>query len=451
MPHPAPRFSALTCPNFIKNAQFTTCALVCFFVIYLPSYAQHTTTNRTLTERQISENVIHKGRLHRIDEVLERYIAEEQIAGAVAIVLRDGDIVYERALGWADHENGRSMTTETMFRIASQTKAITSVAILMLVEQGLINLHAPIDQWMPTFSQATVALESDSGLVLVPAKRSITIKDLLTHTSGISYGRESLTENLYAAQELGYSGEAYGWYTAHKEETICETMDRLGPLPFPEQPGEKWVYGYNTDILGCIVERASGQPLDTFFREHITGPLRMANTHFFLPLEKKEHLAAVYTRNEDGRIERSPEGPKGQGNYLDGPRRNFSGGAGLLSTARDYARFLEMVRNQGTLDGIHYLSPHTVALMTSNQVGTLHSTGGLGFGLGFQTVDRIGAKEFASIGSFGWSGAYGSVYEVDPTERLVMVLMIQVLPYYGNGIRESFKAAVYQALVPAGN
>jgi CubicO group peptidase (beta-lactamase class C family) len=175
----------------------------------------------------------------------------------------------------------------------------------------------------------------------------------------------------------------------------------------------------------------------------------MTDTFFYLPPEDRDRLAAVYTRNAEGVIARSPEGPRGQGDYVDGPRRSFSGGAGLLSTARDYARFLEMIRNNGTLDGLRYLSPHAVALMTSNQIGDLHNPNGLGFGLGFQTIDRMGANDFASVGSFGWSGAYGSVYEVDPHERLIIVLMIQVLPYTGSGIREAFKAAVYQMLVPA--
>ena len=402
-----------------------------------------------LAQQTTSDLVFSPQRLDRIDYVLEKYVNEERITGAVALVLQDGEVVYEKAVGWADKENERRMTTDTIFRIASQTKAITSTAILMLIEQGKVYLNAPIDQWMPTFEQTTVAVESDNGLVIEPAHRSITIKDLLTHTAGISYGRESITEALYKQNGLGYAGDAYGWYTAHKNEEICQTMDRLGNLPFAEHPGKDWVYGYSTDILGCIVERASGQPLDAFIRTHITDPLGMTNTYFFLPLEEKERLATVYTINDQSIIVRSPEGPRGQGDYVTGPRKSFAGGSGLLSTAKDYARFLEMIRNEGTLDGHHYLSPHTVNLMTSNQVGLLHSHKGLGFGLGFQTTEQPGANAFAPVGSFGWSGAYGTAYEVAPHERLVMVLMIQVLPFRGNGIREAFKTAVYQSLVPA--
>jgi CubicO group peptidase (beta-lactamase class C family) len=316
----------------------------------------------------------------------------------------------------------------------------------MLVEEGRINLSDPVSRWMPTFARTTVAVRADSGRTLEPARRAITIKDLLTHTAGISYGSEPHIAPLYNAKGLGY-GPAYGWYTAHKNEPICETMDVLGTLPFLQQPGAAWVYGYSTDVLGCVVERVSGRSLDVFLRERITEPLRMRDTWFFLPPAQRNRLAAVYTQDSARRAVRAPVGPRGQGDYVDGPRRSFSGGAGLLSTARDYARFLEMIRNGGVLDGVRILAPKTIALMTSNQVGTLHNTDGLGYSLTFETVDRVGASGFASLGTFGWGGAYGSSYKVDPKERLVMVLMIQLVPNTGVGIKESFENAVYQALV----
>jgi len=222
-------------------------------------------------------------------------------------------------------------------------------------------------------------------------------------------------------------------------------MERLATLPFVAQPGEQWVYGYNTDILGCVVERVSGISLDAFVKTRITDPLRMTDTRFFLSAAQRNRLAAVYASGDDALIKRAPDGPRGQGNYVDGPRRSFSGGAGLLSTARDYGRFLEMIRRGGELDGVRILAPRTVRLMTTNQVGTLHSATGLGFGLGFETTDRYGANGMDSEGAFGWGGAYGSVYRVDPEAKLVMVLMIQLLPNTTD-IRTVFPTLVYQAL-----
>jgi CubicO group peptidase (beta-lactamase class C family) len=212
------------------------------------------------------------------------------------------------------------------------------------------------------------------------------------------------------------------------------------------QPGEAFVYGYNTDILGCVVERVSGITLDEFIRTRIATPLGMSDTHFFLPVDKRERLAAVYASGSSGVIVRAPVGPRGQGEYIEGPRRSFAGGAGLLSTARDYARFLEMIRNGGALDGVRLLAPRTVQLMTTNQIGTLHSTTGLGFGYGFETTDRYGANGMDSAGAFGWGGAYGTMYRVDPQARLAILLMIQLVPN-ATDIREKFPTLVYQALV----
>ncbi|MEZ5356386.1 MAG: serine hydrolase domain-containing protein [Bryobacteraceae bacterium] len=384
-------------------------------------------------------------RLARVDRLLERYTSEGRIAGAVALVLRDGKPVYERAFGWSDKEAGRRMSTSTLFRIASQTKAITSTAILTLVEEGKIGLDEPAGHFIPSFTKTTVAVKDGSGRNIVPANRPITIRHLLTHTAGISYGREPHVQEIYAAAGLGPAA-GNGWYTADKEEPICVSMERLGTLPFVAQPGESYVYGYNTDILGCIVEKASGMPLDEYIRTRITGPLGLKDTRFYVPTAERDRLAAVYGSGSDGLIVRSPEGSKGQGHYVDGPRKSFAGGAGLTSTARDYARFLEMIRNGGALDGVRILGARTTALMTTNQSGTLHSTNGLGFGLGFQTVDRYGASGMAGIGAFGWGGAYGTTYQVDPQSRMVIVLMIQLMPN-ATDIQPKFMAAVYQALV----
>ena len=384
-------------------------------------------------------------RLATIDTLLQQYVDDNRIPGAVALVLHDGKPVYERAFGWSDKEAGRRMKTDTIFRIASQTKAITSAAILALVEDGKIDVNEAVGHFIPTFNKTTVAVRDGSSVKRVPAKRAITIADLLTHTAGISYGRDAHIAALYEPKGLG-TAAGNGWYTADKTEPICDTMERLGTLPFVSQPGEAYVYGYNTDILGCVVEKASGMPLDEFVRKRITEPLGLKDTRFFIPATERDRLAAVYASGPDGRIVRAPEGPKGQGSYVDGPRKSFAGGAGLTSTAHDYARFLETIRRHGALDGVRILAPRTVDLMITNQSGTLHSTNGLGFGFGFETVDRYGASGMAGVGAFGWGGAYGTWYQVDPQSRMVIVFMIQLMPSTTD-VRPKFTNLVYQSLV----
>ncbi len=366
-------------------------------------------------------------RLARLDRLMQDYVDQGRVAGAVALVLRDGKPVYERAAGWSDREAGRRMTHDAIFRIASQSKAITSVAIMILMEEGKLALGDPVSRFIPEYASTTVAVRGDTGVTIVPARRPITIKDLLTHTAGISYGTDAHVAARYEAKGLGPAA-GYGWYTADKDEPICDTMARLASLPFVAQPGEAWVYGYNTDILGCVVERASGMPLDAFVARRITEPLGMVDTHFFLPAAKRERLAAVYAGTAEGRVVRAPDDAKGQGHYVDGPRRSFSGGAGLVSTARDYARFLQMLLNGGALDGVRILAPRTVRLMATNQVGTLYRTPGLGFGLGFEVVQVYGAGGLSAEGTFSWGGAYGSNYRVDPRDKLVIVFMIQQIP-----------------------
>ncbi|MDQ3169677.1 MAG: beta-lactamase family protein [Acidobacteriota bacterium] len=384
-------------------------------------------------------------RLARIDRALQQYVDDGRVAGIVALVLRDGQPVYERAIGWSDREAGRRMAPDTIFRIASQTKAITSVAILALMEEGRLGLSDPVSRFIPAFANTTVSVRGEAGVTIVPARRAIRIRDLLTHTAGISYGTGADVAALYSAQGLGPAA-GYGWYTADKDEPVCDTMTRLASLPFVAQPGEKWVYGYNTDVLGCIVERASGMALDAFVRTRITDPLGMRDTHFFLPPAKRDRLAAVYESGADDKAARAPEGARGQGHYVDGPRRSFAGGAGLVSTAPDYARFLEMVRNGGALGSVRILSPRSVALMTTNQIGSLYSSTGLGWSLAFETTERVGANGLDAQGAYGWGGAYGSWYRVDPQSRMVIVLMMQLMPNRTD-ISSTFPTLVYQALV----
>ncbi|HEU4994285.1 MAG TPA: serine hydrolase domain-containing protein [Gemmatimonadaceae bacterium] len=383
-------------------------------------------------------------RLARVDTFLQTYVDSNRIAGAVALVLKDGRVVYERAVGWADKEGQRRMTPDAMFRIASQSKALTSIAIMMLVEEGKIALNNPVSRFIPAYARTTVATRGDTGRVITPANHAITIKELLTHTAGISYGRDTLVAPLYTALGLGASA-GFGWYTADKDEPICTTMERLATLPFVRQPGEAFVYGYNTDILGCVVERVSGMSLDEFIRKRITGPLGMSDTYFFVPESKAERLVAVYDMDASNHAVRAPEGPRGQGHYLKGPRRSYSGGAGLVSTARDFSRLLQMLLNRGQLDGVRLLSPKTVDVMTTNQVGSLYGQG-VGFGLGFSVVQWPGADNtLLSEGTFGWGGAYGSEYRVDPKERIVLVFMMNEIPGRPD-IGQKFPTMIYQAL-----
>ena len=384
-------------------------------------------------------------RLARIDSLLDGAVRDSAITGAVALVLRDGRVMYQRAVGWADRASNRRMQSDAIFRIASQTKALTSVSILSLVEQGRLTLDDRVSRYIPSFAHTTV-MPVGSGAV--PAKREITIRDLLTHTSGVSYGTDAQVAEAYRAKDLGPAA-GWGWYFADKTEPVCTSIDRLGSLPFVQQPGEAFVYGYNTDILGCVVERVSGMPLDAFFRTRITAPLKLNDTFFYVPEGKRSRLTTVYMSDSTKHSVRAPDGARGQGHYADGPRVSFSGGAGLLSTAHDYARFLQMMLNGGVLDGARILAPRTVEVMTSNQTANLFGTNGQGFGLGFSTVDRLGADGFRSVGAYGWGGAYGSNYSVDPKEKLVIVFMMQQMPN-SSDIGGRFVTLVYQALVPGG-
>jgi CubicO group peptidase (beta-lactamase class C family) len=387
-------------------------------------------------------------RLARIDTLIQSYVDEGRSPGVVAMILRRGTVAWSGAFGMADRESKQPMTADALFRIASQTKAVTSVAAMILVEEGRLRLGDPVSRFIPSFADARVAVATDSGRTLVPLAHRITIRDLLTQTAGLSYGTGSLIRDDYRAAGLGPAA-GYGWYLADKNEPVCATMDRLGTLPLAAQPEEVWIYGYASDVLGCVVERAAGMPLDQFFQERIFAPLQMHDSWFFPPDSAGHRLTAVYSVTTEGTLVRAPVGPLGQGDYLAGPRLNFAGGAGLVSTAGDYARFLQMLLNGGELDGARILSPATVSLMTVNQVGALYSQPGFGFGLGFQILEDPGlAGDYGSVGRFGWGGAYATNYWVDPTEELVVVLMQQLLPSRGLDLAGTFRTMVYAALIP---
>jgi CubicO group peptidase (beta-lactamase class C family) len=385
-------------------------------------------------------------RLARLDRLARRYIDSGRVQGIVALIARNGRIAHLGAYGWADRESSRRMTTDALFRIASQSKALTSVAAMILVEEGRLALGEPVARYVPSLARPMVAERTDTGRALVPARRPITIRHLLTHSAGISYGTDSLLAATYRGAGLGPAA-GYGWYFADKAEPICESIDRLGSLPLAAQPGERWVYGYSTDILGCVVERASGQSLDAFLRTRILEPLRMRDTYFFVPTAKRERLTTVYAADTTGRLARAADGAWGQGHYADGPRVSFSGGAGLVSTAGDYARFLQMLLDGGELDGVRILSPKSVELMTVDHSGALYRQPGMGFGLGFEILEDPGeAGRYGSPGAWGWGGAYHSSYRVDPRERMVMVVLTQTLPARSD-LLDRFMTLAYQAVV----
>jgi CubicO group peptidase (beta-lactamase class C family) len=382
-------------------------------------------------------------RLERLGSALQAYVDHGQLAGAVVLVARHGKVAFLRAVGERDRESHDPMRDDTIFRIASQTKAVVSAATLMLQERGALLLSDPVGKYIPEFQKTTVAVpRAGGGYDVVPAKRPVTIRDLLTHTSGLSYGEGPARDRWEAAG-------IQGWYFADRDEPIAATVARMAALPLDAQPGERWIYGYSIDVLGVVVERASGMPLDRFLRERVFEPLGMKDTHFYLPPADRGRLATVYSATDAG-LARAPDrgGMVGQGAYADGPRKSFSGGAGLLSTAADYARFLQMLLNGGELDGARLLSPTTVALMTTNHVGDLYQPNGDGWGYGFSVVRDLGPKtEPTSVGAYSWGGAYHSSYWVDPKEDLVVTYFTQLIPARDVDDQAKVRALVYQAIV----
>lgn len=382
-------------------------------------------------------------RLARLTQQFQSYIDNDKLPGAVIFVARKGKIAYHKAFGKRDREANAPMKKDTIVRLASQSKAIISVGIMMLQEQGKLLITEPVGKYIPEFNKTTVAEpKEEGGYEIVPAKRKITIRDLLTHTAGVSYGGGP-------ARDLWREADITGWYFAHRDEPIGDTVARMATLPFNAHPGEKWVYGYSTDILGAVIERASGLPLDKFLQQHIFAPLNMKDTSFFLPANKKDRFAVVYSATDSSGLKRAPDknGMSGQGDYVEGPRKNFSGGAGLLSTAQDYATFLQMLLNGGTFKDKRLLSRKSVELMTTNHIDTLAFRPGQRFGLGFFIVEDVGARSWmGSVGEYGWGSAYHNIYWVDPKEQLIVSYCTQLRPSRGLDDHAKLRTLIYQAI-----
>jgi CubicO group peptidase (beta-lactamase class C family) len=382
-------------------------------------------------------------RLNRIDTMLIQSIDKGWIAGAVGFIARDGKIIYNRSFGVSDLENKLPMQTDNIFRIASQTKAITSIGLMMLFEEGKFLLDDPISKYIPEFAHPQVLdkfNEKDTTFTTVPSRREITIRDLLTHTSGIDYAGIGSPAMKAIYIKAGITG-GFG----NDRVTIGDDIKLLGKQPLVHQPGERFTYGLNVDVIGYLIEILSGEKLDQYFKKHIFEPLGMTDTWFSLPEEKRGRLVKVNTENTDHQVVSMPQTVE-MVNYplLNG--KYFAGGAGLSSTTKDYAIFLQMLLNKGEYNGKKLLSRRTVELITCNQIGDLN-LGVDKFGLGFQiTTERGQAVLGISEGSFAWGGYFGTTYWADPKERLVCLLFMQQSPLSHGEIGSKFRALVYQTL-----
>ena len=380
-------------------------------------------------------------RLDRIDRMLQQSVDSGWTAGAVGFIARDGKIVYNRAFGVSNLQVRTPMQTDLIFRIASQTKAIVSIAAMMLFEEGKFLLDDPVSEYIPEFADPQVLdryNEKDTSYTTVPASREITIRDLLTHTSGIDYAGigSAKMRAIYAKADIN---PGFG----SNKDIIGDEMKALGKLPLAHNPGEKWTYGLNVDVLGYLIEIWSGTTLDQYLKNHLFEPLGMDDTWFYLPPEKQHKLVKVSTEDENGHVIYSNNEyfnyPLLEGTY-------FSGGAGLSSTVKDYAVFLQMLLNNGIYNNRRFLSRRTVELITSNQIGELNH-GKNKFGLGFEITTKEGQAVLGiSEGSFSWGGYFATNYWADPKEKIVGLIFSQQYPMSHGDIHDKFKAMVYQAL-----
>ncbi len=377
-------------------------------------------------------------RLQRVDDYFQRFIDDNQIVGAVTLIAREGQVVHHTALGWKYKEENISMSTDTIFGLASMTKPIVSTALMMLFEEGRFRLDDPISDWISEYAGHMVRVSDGPRQRQVPEDRPVTIRHVLTHTSGLTLN----------AAGAGLSEADRRWVTNDGEPfaTLGERVARAAKIPGAFHPGDHWQYGASTDYVAVLVEKISGMTIDVFLKERIFEPLGMPDTFYNIPRDKVDRVAAVYRPNDDFKAElsRAPE--------FQEPTTYFRGTAGLSSTAADYFRFAQMIANGGEFDGVRLLGRMTVDLMISNNIGTgkdVYIRGpGYGFGLGFGVLmDPTQSFDALSPGSYGWGGAFGTLYWADPVEDLIGLMFIQ-LPGHGPlNIRQRFTNVVTQAVV----
>ena len=376
-------------------------------------------------------------KLERISAFLKEAVQKKQIAGASVLIGRRGKIAYRTAVGMQDAEASVPLSENTIFRIASMSKPITSIAAMILIEDGKLNPTDPLSKFVPEFKEMQVLVPAKEGnsYELVKAAREITIHHLLTHTSGITY---RLINKPFVSNMYSQAGVSDG--IVETKGTLGDNVRKMAKLPLVCQPGEAWEYGLNTDVLGHVIELVSGKSLEEFCRERIFQPLKMNDTCFVLSKEKQPRLTALYMLGSDKKISRVGNEPVTAGNFVYSATypthedyRYYSGGAGLVSTLRDYFRFCQMMLNHGELDGVRVLKAQTVDRITQNQIGQIripfpgYDAFGYGFGILTEKVKEQ-TKDPAGVGSYAWGGAFGTYFWVDPKNELIGVFMTQVSP-----------------------
>lgn len=380
--------------------------------------------------------------VQRVDGMLEEAVANGEIPGVVALIARNGKIVYHKAFGMADAEAGRAQRTDDIFRIASQSKAITSTAVMMLWEEGKFRLDDPISKFIPEFKNPGVLdgfRYGDTSYSTRPASREITIRHLLTHTSGLGYGVIDGDERMRMIYEKAGTTDLF----TTEAVRIGDVVKKLGALPLHHNPGERYTYSIGIDVLGYLVEVLSGMPFDQFLKERLFDPLGMNDTYFYLPDSKAGRLVAIQQRQAD-KWTRFPDTFYEVDFPIKGEKTFFSGGGGLSSTARDYATFLQMYLNGGELNGVRILSPQTVATIMANHTGNLYGGGNSHHGLAFGVLNEAGAAlgGLGSAGTFEWGGYFNTQYFADPQENVIGILMKQTQGPVGDQTAWKFKQLI---------